>query len=85
LWNADTQDLKIVDYEFASMNDVCSDLATLSTSAMLYDDQDEELVEYYFGELDEFQFAQVQALQTPGHTQGMLCICNTGQIQAGCF
>jgi thiamine kinase-like enzyme len=57
-WNPDTQDMKIVDYEWASMNDVCSDLATMSTSAMLYDDQDEELVEYYFGELDQFQFAR---------------------------
>ncbi len=57
-WNADTQDMKIVDYEWGSMNDVCSDLATLSTSAMLYDDHDQELVEYYFGELDPFQFAR---------------------------
>jgi thiamine kinase-like enzyme len=58
LWNADQEDMKIVDYEWASMNDVCSDLATMSTSAMLYDDHDEELVEYYFGELDPFQFAR---------------------------
>lgn len=57
-WNPDTEDMKIVDYEWASMNDVCSDLATMSTSAMLYDDHDEELVEYYFGELDQFQFAR---------------------------
>jgi thiamine kinase-like enzyme len=58
MWNESEQDLKIVDYEWASMNDVCSDLATLSTSAMLYDDHDKELVEYYFGELNEFQFAR---------------------------
>jgi thiamine kinase-like enzyme len=58
LWNAETEDLKVVDYEWASMNDVCSDLATMSTSAMLYDDHDEELVEYYFGELDPVQFAR---------------------------
>jgi thiamine kinase-like enzyme len=58
LWNAETQDMKIVDYEWASMNDVCSDLATMSTSGMLYDDHDAELVEYYFGELDQVQFAR---------------------------
>jgi thiamine kinase-like enzyme len=58
LWNPQTQDMKIVDYEWASINDVCSDLATMSTSAMLYDDHDEELVQYYFGQLDKFQFAR---------------------------
>lgn len=58
LWDADSEDMKIVDYEWGSMNDVCSDLATMSTSAMLYDDHDEELVQYYFGELDPLQFAR---------------------------
>ena len=57
-WAEDKRDMRIVDYEWASMNDVCSDLATLSTSGMLYDDHDQELVEYYFGELDPFVFAR---------------------------
>jgi len=57
-WNADKKDMKIVDYEWAAMDDVCADLATLSTSGMLYDDHDQELVEYYFGELDPFTFAR---------------------------
>jgi thiamine kinase-like enzyme len=58
LWNEDTKDMKVVDYEWACMDDVCHDLATMSTSSMLYDDHDEELVKYYFGEVDPFQFAR---------------------------
>jgi thiamine kinase-like enzyme len=85
LWNADTQDLKIVDYEFASMNDVCSDLATLSTSAMLYDDQDEELVEYYFGELDDFQFAKFKLFKLLVTLKGCFVFAILDKFRPGVF
>lgn len=85
LWNPDTQDMKIVDYEFASMNDVCSDLATLSTSAMLYDDQDEELVEYYFGELDQFQFARFKLFKLLVCLKGCYVFAILDKFRPGVF
>jgi thiamine kinase-like enzyme len=85
LWNTDTQDMKIVDYEFASMNDVCSDLATLSTSGMLYDDHDEELVEYYFGELDQFQFARFKLFKLLVCLKGCFVFCILDKFRPGIF
>jgi len=37
LWNKNTREMKIVDYEWTSMNDVCSDLLTILALTMLCD------------------------------------------------
>jgi thiamine kinase-like enzyme len=46
-------DIRIVDWEYAGMGDRFFDLANFSINHELSDSEDEELLEAYFGELDE--------------------------------
>ncbi len=85
LWNEKTRDMKIVDYEWSSKNDGCSDLATMSVSAMLYDDHDEELVEYYFGELGQVQLARFKLFKILVCLKGVLFMAALDKFRPAVF
>lgn len=54
------QDLKIIDYEYASMNDPYNDLGCLAAINDFTDDKDVELCKVYHGHWDEKGFAKLK-------------------------
>lgn len=54
----ETKDLKLVDYEYASMNDIGWDFAAMSTTNYFTEAMDVEWIKLYFGLFDEVQFAR---------------------------
>lgn len=61
MYNEASGDLKIIDYEYASMNDPCADLGTISTINYFTEAMDVEMIKAYNdGEFDEVLFAKMK-------------------------
>lgn len=58
VWNDEKQDMKLLDYEYASMNDECYDLGVWSGGNYFTEEMDKELIQYYFGEYDDKKYAR---------------------------
>ncbi len=59
--------IKIIDFEYASMNDPTYDLAILSTSNYLTEAMDEYMVKVYnHGEFDDMMFARTKLMEITG-------------------
>ena len=58
LYNDETGDLKLIDFEYASMNDVGWDFAGISTTNYFTEAMDVEWIKGYFGGLNEIEFAK---------------------------
>jgi len=58
VWNEEKQDVKLLDYEYASMNDECYDFGIWSSANYFNEAMDKELIRYYYGEIDEKRFAR---------------------------
>ena len=60
MYNPETGDMKIIDFEYASMSDPYNDLGCFSTSNYLTEAMDVELCKLYHGEWDEKGFARIK-------------------------
>jgi len=61
MYSAEKDDLKIIDYEYASMNDPYYDLGLISTTNYFTEAMDVELCKvYHGGEFDEMGFAKIK-------------------------
>lgn len=61
MYNESNGDLKIIDYEYASMNDPCADLGTISTINYFTEAMDVEMIKAYTGgENDEVLMAKTK-------------------------
>ncbi|NMC14793.1 MAG: phosphotransferase family protein [Chloroflexi bacterium] len=60
LYNDDTKDLKLTDFEYASMSDIGWDFSGISTTNYFTEAMDVEWIRTYFGEFDEVQFARMK-------------------------
>jgi thiamine kinase-like enzyme len=58
MYNEKNQDLKLTDFEYASMNDIGWDFAAISTTNYFTEAMDVEWIKAYFGRFDEMQFAR---------------------------
>lgn len=58
VWNDERRDVKLLDYEYASMNDECYDFGIWSAANYFTEAMDKELIRYYYGEYDENKFAR---------------------------
>ena len=58
LYKEETSDLKLTDFEYASMNDVGWDFAGISTTNYFTEAMDKEWIRSYYGEYDEVKFAR---------------------------
>jgi len=58
VWNEEKQDVKLLDYEYASMNDECYDFGIWSSANYFTEAMDKELIRYYYGTIDERIFAR---------------------------
>jgi thiamine kinase-like enzyme len=63
MYNEDTKDVKMVDFEYASMGDISYDLAVFSTDEFYEDPHDMLIIKRYFGEFDERQFARLKLMK----------------------
>ena len=79
LRNDDAQDMKLVDYEYAANNDPCYDLGVYAGELFLYEDQEREMITYYYGEFDEQKFARMKLYKIAGDIKWVFwsCIQNT--------
>lgn len=61
MYNDQTHDLKIIDFEYASMNDPYADLGTISTINYFTEDMDVAMIKAYTGKgYDELAFARMK-------------------------
>ncbi len=60
MYNPETKDMKIIDFEYASMSDPYNDLGCFSTSNYLTEAMDVELCKLYHGGWDEKGFARMK-------------------------
>jgi len=58
----DTGELRLLDWEYAGMNDVFFDLANFSHHHLLNDDQARLLLQEYFGEVTEKNYARLRVM-----------------------
>ncbi len=58
LYNEGTQDLKLIDFEYAAMSDECWDFADISTSNYFTEGMDVAWMRHYYGGHDELKFAR---------------------------
>ena len=63
MYNEDTKDVKMVDFEYSSMGDISYDLAIFSTDEFYEDPHDMLIIKRYFGEFDERQFARLKLMK----------------------
>jgi len=60
LHNDLTGDMKLVDFEYASMNDPCFDFAVMSGARYFTEAMDVEWIRYYYGAYNEEKFARMK-------------------------
>ena len=60
MYNEETGDLKIIDWEYAAMGDPFWDLAGFSTTNYLTDAMDTDMIKIYCGHYDEYAFAKLK-------------------------
>jgi thiamine kinase-like enzyme len=79
MWNKDTQDMKLIDYEYAANNDPCYDLGIYSGEIFLYEDQEKEMIKRYFGEFNIQKYARMKLYKIAGDIKWVFwsCIQNT--------
>ena len=58
LYNENTPDLKLIDYEYAAMSDECWDFADISTGNYFTEGMDVAWIRHYNGTYDEMKFAR---------------------------
>ena len=58
LYNEATQDLKLIDFEYAAMSDECWDFADISTGNYFTEGMDVAWMRHYYGGHDELKFAR---------------------------
>jgi thiamine kinase-like enzyme len=58
LYNDRTQDLKLIDYEYAAMSDECWDFADIATANYFTEGMDMAWIRQYYGEHNEEKFAR---------------------------
>lgn len=63
VWIDGRRKVKLLDYEYASMNDECYDLGIWSAVNYFTEAMQMELVKYYYGEFNENKFARVKLYQ----------------------
>ena len=63
MWNPDTKDCKMIDFEYASMGDISYDLAIFSTDEFYEDPQDLLIIRRYFGHDDDLWFARLKLMK----------------------
>jgi thiamine kinase-like enzyme len=63
LWVEESQEVFLIDYEYASMNDECFDLGIWSAVNYFSEGMQMELIKYYYGEFDERKFARMKLYQ----------------------
>ena len=63
MYNGDTGDIKLIDWEYASMNDASWDLAVHSGGQWFTESMDLELIRRYYGEYDEVNMAKLKLYQ----------------------
>ena len=63
MWNEKINNVKIVDFEYASMGDISYDLAIFSVDEFYEDPQDVAIIYRYFGQWDERQFARLKLMK----------------------
>jgi len=59
----DGEDIYILDWEYAGMGDIYFDLANLSVNHGFTDDEDRLLLEVYFGELNDVNWARLKVMK----------------------
>ncbi len=59
----DGEDIYILDWEYAGMGDIYFDLANLSVNHSFIDDEDRLLLETYFGELNDVNWARLKVMK----------------------
>ena len=60
VWINEDQEVMLLDYEYASMNDECYDLGIWSAVNSFSEGMDYELIRYYYGQADEYKFARLK-------------------------
>ncbi len=60
LYNEETGDLRLTDFEYAAMSDECWDFADISAANYFTEAMDKEWIRYYYGGYDEIQFAKMK-------------------------
>ncbi len=63
MWNEGANDVKLTDFEYASMGDISYDLAIFSTDEFYEDPHDVAIINRYFGAWDERQFARLKLMK----------------------
>lgn len=60
LYDEETGDLRLTDFEYATMSDACLDAADISGTNYFHEAMDKEWIRYYYGEYDELLFARMK-------------------------
>lgn len=60
VWIKENQEVMLLDYEYASMNDECYDFGIWSAVNSFSEGMDNELIRYYYGQADEYKFARLK-------------------------
>lgn len=66
MYSAEKDDLKIIDFEYASMNDPYYDLGLIATGNYFTEAMDVDLCKIYHGEFDEMGFARMKLYKVVG-------------------
>ncbi len=63
MYNEKTKEIRMVDFEYASMGDISYDLAIFSTDEFYEDPHDVLIIQRYFGEYDHRSFARLKLMK----------------------
>ncbi len=69
MWNEDKKDMKMIDFEYAAMSDPMFDLAVFSVDEFLSEEQDRAMIETYYGQFNEVQFAKMKLFKLVSDTK----------------
>ena len=75
VWNEEKQDMKLLDFEYASMNDVYYDLAAWATTNYFTEAMDKELIRYYCDELNEKIYARFKLYKIQSEIKWSMWSC----------
>ena len=56
----ETGDLRLIDFEYATMNDACWDAGIIATGNYFHEAMEKEWIRYYYDEYDELLFARMK-------------------------
>ncbi|UCF92621.1 MAG: phosphotransferase [Desulfobacterales bacterium] len=75
VWNDQKQDMRLLDFEYASMNDAFYDLAAWATTNYFTEAMDKELIRYYCGEYDEKNYARFKLYKIQSEIKWAMWSC----------